>query len=47
MENMVRNPDRDRFRSALISVMRVSKEDVKEILAQEKATNADKTEAWA
>jgi len=32
----------DRFHSALKSVMQVSKEDLKEILAKEKAANADK-----
>jgi hypothetical protein len=32
----------DRFRAALKRMMQVSKEDLKEILAQEKAANADK-----
>lgn len=37
-----RSPEMDRFRSALKSVMQVSKEDMKEILAKEKVANADK-----
>ena len=32
----------DKFRSALKSVMQVSKDDLKEILEKEKAANADK-----
>jgi hypothetical protein len=32
----------DRFNTALRQVMQVSKEDLKEILAQEKAANANK-----
>jgi hypothetical protein len=32
----------DRFNTALKQVMRASKEDLKEILAREKAANADK-----
>jgi hypothetical protein len=39
VENSV---EMDRFRDALKQVMRVSKEDLKEILAKEKAANADK-----
>lgn len=42
MENAVPNPEMDRFRSALKKVMRVSKDDLKEILAEQKAANADK-----
>jgi uncharacterized tellurite resistance protein B-like protein len=42
VENSERSPEMDRFRSALKSVMQVSKEDLKEILAKEKAANADK-----
>jgi hypothetical protein len=42
VENSDRSPEMDRFRSALKSVMQVSKEELKEILAQEKAANADK-----
>lgn len=42
MENSERSPEMDRFRSALKSVMQVSKEDMKEILAKEKVANADK-----
>ena len=40
--NSERSPEMDRFRSALKSVMQVSKEEMKEILAKEKAANADK-----
>ena len=36
------SPEMDRFHSALKSVMRISKEDMNKILAQEKAANADK-----
>ena len=42
MEKSEQSPEMDRFRSALKSVMQVSKEDMKEILAKEKAANADK-----
>jgi hypothetical protein len=42
VEKLTRNPEMDRFRSALKSVMQVSKEDLKEILTKEKAANADK-----
>jgi hypothetical protein len=42
VENLYQNPDMDRFRSALKSVMQVSKEDLKEILAKEKSANADR-----
>ena len=42
MDKSVSNPEMDRFRSALKSVMQVSKEDLKEILAHEKAANADR-----
>ena len=37
-----KSPEMDRFRSALKSAMQVSKEELKEILAKEKAANADK-----
>ena len=36
------SPEMDRFSDALKSVMQVSKEDLKEVLAKEKAANADK-----
>jgi uncharacterized tellurite resistance protein B-like protein len=36
------SPEMERFRSALKSVMQVSKEELKEILEKEKAANADK-----
>jgi hypothetical protein len=42
VENVVPNPEMDRFRDALKRVMRVSKDDLREILALEKAANADK-----
>jgi hypothetical protein len=42
VEKSENSPEMDRFRSALKSVMQVSKEDMKEILAKEKAANADK-----
>jgi hypothetical protein len=42
VENAASNPEMDIFRSALKQVMRVSKDDLKEILAQEKVANADK-----
>ena len=42
MEKAYQNPEMDRFRDALKQVVRVSKEDLKEVLAQEKAANADK-----
>jgi hypothetical protein len=42
VEKSSQSPEMDRFRSALKSVMRVSKEDLNKILAQEKAANADK-----
>ncbi len=42
VEKSENSPEMDRFRSALKSVMQVSKEDLKGILAKEKAANADK-----
>jgi uncharacterized tellurite resistance protein B-like protein len=42
VDKSVSNPEMDRFNSALKSVMQVSKEDLKEILAREKAANSDK-----
>jgi hypothetical protein len=42
VEKSEQSPEMDRFRSALKSVMQVSKEDLKEILAQDKAANADR-----
>jgi hypothetical protein len=36
------NVETANFKAALRQIMRVSKEDLKEILAQEKAANADK-----
>jgi hypothetical protein len=42
VEKSSQSPEMDRFRSALKSVMQVSKDDLREILAQEKAANADK-----
>lgn len=42
MEKVYQNPEMDRFRAALKQAMRVSKDDLKEILAQENAANADK-----
>jgi hypothetical protein len=42
VEDKAHNSEMDRFNDALRQVMRVSKEDLKEILAKEKAANADK-----
>jgi hypothetical protein len=42
VEKSAQSPEMDRFHSALKSVIQVSKEDMKEILAKEKAANADK-----
>jgi hypothetical protein len=42
VENEENAPKMQNFNAALRQVMRVSKSDLKEILAQEKAANADK-----
>ena len=42
MENAEKSPEMDRFATALRQVMRVSKAELNEIRAQEKAANADK-----
>jgi hypothetical protein len=42
VEKSVQNPEMSNFNEALRQVMRVSKSDLKEILAKEKAANADK-----
>lgn len=42
MEKVERSPEMDRFRDALKQVMRVSKSELNQIRAQEKAANADK-----
>jgi hypothetical protein len=42
VEKSAQSPEMLRFNNALRQVMQVSKEDLKEILAQEKAANADK-----
>jgi hypothetical protein len=42
VEKSAQSPEMARFNDTLRQVMRVSKEDLKEILAKEKAANADK-----
>jgi len=42
VESVEKSDQMNRFNDALRRVMRVSKEDLKEILAKEKAANADK-----
>jgi hypothetical protein len=42
VEKSAQSPEMDRFNTALKQVMRVSKEDLKEILAKEKAANSGK-----
>jgi hypothetical protein len=42
VEKSKQSPEMDRFRSALKSVMQVSKGDLNDLLAKEKAANADK-----
>jgi hypothetical protein len=42
VENASQIAEMDRFRAALKQVMQVSKEEMKEILAKEKAANADR-----
>jgi hypothetical protein len=41
-EKHIQSPEMTEFNEALRSVMQVSKEDLKKLLAKEKAANADK-----